>query len=213
MREKVKFEFITENTTKEIERFLFENDCKVRFIYTDVIIDLANYEDPLDQYLNEIFVQLNPTLFIKRNIYFMNQQYTNDDYLMFVFGDDEEPEVRPLYSRYEEYSLYKGLDRFQSQVYQYDYYTKMYVRADLKTTIIKRKYQKFMEFYADSTSLLITIFEILVIIFNYIDTFYGYNTISKKIFCIASTVPFILSFSTLSNKLGICVNPIFKAIP
>ena len=172
----------TENTTKEIERFLFENDCKVRFIYTDVIIDLANYEDPLDQYLNEIFVQLNPTLFIKRNIYFMNQQYTNDDYLMFVFGDDEEPEVKPLYSRYEEYSLYKGLDRFQSQVYQYDYYTKMYVRADLKTTIIKRKYQKFMEFYADSTSLLITIYEILQIIFNYIDTFYGYNAISKKIF-------------------------------
>ena len=58
----------------------------------------------------------------------------------------------------------------------------MYVRADLKTTIIKRKYQKFMEFYADSTSLLITIYEILQIIFNYIDTFYGYNTISKKIF-------------------------------
>ena len=78
----------SENTTKEIERFLFENDCKLRFIYTDVIIGLANYEDPLDQYLNEIFVQLNPTLFIKRNIYFMNQQYTNDDYLMFVFGDD-----------------------------------------------------------------------------------------------------------------------------
>ena len=58
----------------------------------------------------------------------------------------------------------------------------MYVRADLKKTIIKRKYQKFMEFYADATSLLITIYEILVIIFNYIDTFYGYNTVAKKIF-------------------------------
>ena len=172
----------TENTTKEIERFLFENDCKVRFIYTDVIIDLANYEDPLDQYLNEIFVQLNPTLFIKRNIYFMNQQYTNDDYLMFVFGDDEKPEIKPLYSRYEEYALYKGLKRYETKVYQYEYYTKMYVRADLKRTIIKRKYQKFMEFYADATSLLITIYEILVIIFNYIDTFYGYNTVAKKIF-------------------------------
>ena len=172
----------TENTTKEIERFLFENDCKVRFIYTDVIIDLANYEDPLDQYLNEIFVQLNPTLFIKRNIYFMNQQYTNDDYLMFVFGDDEKPEIKPLYSRYEEYALYKGLDRFTTNYTDYDYFTKMYVRADLKRTIIKRKYQKFMEFYADATSLLITIYEILVIIFNYIDTFYGYNTVAKKIF-------------------------------
>ena len=112
----------------------------------------------------------------------MNQQYTNDDYLMFVFGDDEKPEIKPLYSRYEEYALYKGLNRFTTKLSSYEYYTKMYVRADLKKTIIKRKYQKFMEFYADATSLLITIYEILVIIFNYIDTFYGYNTIAKKIF-------------------------------
>jgi hypothetical protein len=85
--------------TDEIERFLFENDCKLRFIYTDIIIDLDDYEEPIDQYLNEIFIQLNPTLFIKRNVYFMNQQFTNDNYLMFVFGDDEKPEVKPLYSR------------------------------------------------------------------------------------------------------------------
>ena len=171
-----------EDTIKEVERFIFENDCKVRFIYTDIIIDLDNYKDPLAEYLNEIFIQLDPTLFIKRNIYFMNQEYTNDDYLMFVFGDDEEPEIKPLYSRYEEYALYKGLNRSITKVYQYEYYTKMYVRADLKKTIIKRKYQKFMEFYADASSLLLAIYEILVVIFNYIDTFYGYNTISKKIF-------------------------------
>ena len=112
-------------TTKEVERFLFENDCKVRFVYTDVIIDLDNYEEPYAQYLNEVFIQLDPTLFIKRNIYFMNQQYTNDDYLMFVFGDDEKPEIKPLYSRYEEYALYKGLKRYETKVYQYEYYTKM----------------------------------------------------------------------------------------
>ena len=172
----------TELTTKDVEDFLSKNDCKVRFVYTDVIIDLDNYEQPYAQYLNEVFIQLDPTLFIKRNIYFMNQQYTNDDYLMFVFGDDEKPEIKPLYSRYEEYALYKGLNRFTTKLSSYEYYTKMYVRADLKRTIIKRKYQKFMEFYADATSLLITIYEILVIIFNYIDTFYGYNTVAKKIF-------------------------------
>ena len=92
----------TELTTKDVEDFLSKNDCKVRFVYTDVIIDLDNYEEPYAQYLNEVFIQLDPTLFIKRNIYFMNQQYTNDDYLMFVFGDDEKPEIKPLYSRYEE---------------------------------------------------------------------------------------------------------------
>ena len=58
----------SQELTEEIERFLFNNDCKLQFVYTDIIIDLDNYEKPETQYLNEIFIQLNPTLFIKRNI-------------------------------------------------------------------------------------------------------------------------------------------------
>ena len=172
----------TEEFTKEIERFLFENDCKLQFVYTDIIIDLDNYKNPVTQYLNEIFIQLNPTLFIKRNIYFMNQYFSNDDYLMFVFGDEDPTEVKPLYSRYEEYALYKGMNRFQSDVYEYEYYSKIYIRADLKKTIINRKYQKFMEFYADASSLLIAIYGILEIIFNYINNFYANHSLSKLIF-------------------------------
>ena len=168
--------------TNEIERFLFENDCKFRFIYTDIIIDLDNYENPITQYLNEMFIQLNPTLFIKKNVYFINQDFTNDNYLMFVFGDDEVPEKKPLYSRYEEYSLYKGLGRFSTHPYQYEYYSKMYIRADLKKVIIKRKYQKFMEFYADASSLLIAVYEILVVIFSYVNTFYGHHAVASKLF-------------------------------
>ena len=173
----------SQELTEEIERFLFNNDCKLQFVYTDIIIDLDNYEKPETQYLNEIFIQLNPTLFIKRNIYFMNQYFTNDDYLMFVFGDDEgDIEVKPLYSRYEEYALYKGLNRYDTQPNEYEYYTKIYVRAELKRTIIKRKYQKFMEFYADASSLLVALYEILVIIFNYFDNFYANHALAKTIF-------------------------------
>ena len=168
--------------TQEIERFLFENDCKLQLAYTDIIIDLDNYNNPITQYLNTLFIQLNPTLFIKRNIYFMNQYFTNDNFLMFVFGDDEKPEQKTLFSRYEEYSLYKGLDRFSTQPEEFDYYSKVYIRADLKKTVIKRKYQKFMEFYADASSLLIAIYEILVIIFNYVDTFYAQHSLAKSIF-------------------------------
>ena len=168
--------------TDEIETFLLHNDCKLRFVYTDIIIDLDNYENPAAQYLNEIFIQLNPSLFIKRNVYFINQDFSNDDYLMFVIGEEDKPETKPLYSRYEEYGLYKGLKRFDNQPEEYDHYSKMYIRADLKKVIIKRKYQKFMEFYADASSLLIAIYEIFDIIFNYINTFYGHHSISKKIF-------------------------------
>ena len=173
----------SEELIKEAERFLFHNDCKLQFVYTDIIIDLDNYEKPETQYLNEIFIQLNPTLFIKRNIYFMNQYFTNDDYLMFNFEEgDEAAEIKPLYSRYEEYALYKGLDRISSQPEEFDYFTKIYIRAELKRTIIKRKYQKFMEFYADASSLLVAIYEILVIIFNYIDTFYAHHSLAQIIF-------------------------------
>ena len=166
----------------EIDRFLFKNDCKVQLVYTDIIIDLDNYEEPITQYLNEIFIQLNPILFIKRNVYFMNQAFSNDNFLMFVFGDDEKPEVKPLYSRYEEYTLFKGRNRPTDQPEEYNYYSKIYIRADLKKTVIKRKYQKFMEFYADASSLLIAVYEILVIIFNYVDTFYGHHTLAKTMF-------------------------------
>ena len=172
----------SEELTDEIIRFLFENDCKLQFVYTDIIIDLDNYENPATQYLNIIFSQLNPTLFIKRNIYFMNQYFSNDDYLLFVFGDEDPSEVKPLYSRYEEYALYKGMNRFTEHPDEYEYYTKIYIRADLKKTVIKRKYQKFMEFYADASSLLIAIYAILDIIFNYINTFYANHSLSKSIF-------------------------------
>ena len=180
------FSVVAKDTTKawtdEVLRFLFHNDCKLQIAFTDIIIDLDNYENPITQYLNTIFIQLNPSLLIKRNIYFMNQHFTNDDFLMFVFGDDQTPEKKPLYSRYEEYALYKGLKRFEEQPAEYEYYSKVYIRAELKKTVIKRKYQKFMEFYADASSLLIAIFEILVVIFNYVDTFYAHHSLAKSTF-------------------------------
>ena len=102
------FSVVAKETTKEWTdeaiRFLFQNDCKLQMAFTDIIIDLDDYENPITQYLNTIFIQLNPSLFIKRNIYFMNQYFSNDDFLMFVFGDDEESDKNPLYSRYEEYA-------------------------------------------------------------------------------------------------------------
>ena len=165
----------------EIERYLFNNDCKLNFAYTDIIIDLDNYKSPITEYLNQIFIQLNPALFIKRNIYYMNQYFTTDDDLMYIYGDLI-PEIKPLYSRYEEYSLYQGLNRKQTKPPKFEFFSKIYLRADLKKTIIKRKYQRLMEFYASTSCLLNAIYKILVLFFNYIDNFYGFHSISKFIF-------------------------------
>ena len=165
----------------EIERYLFNNDCKLNFAYTDIIIDLDNYKSPITEYLNQLFIQLNPALFIKRNIYYMNQYFTSDDNLMYIYGDLT-PEIKPLYSRYEEYSLFQGLNRKKTKPPKFEFYSKIYLRADLKKTIIKRKYQRLMEFYASTSCLLNAIYKILVLIFSYIDNFYGFHSISKFIF-------------------------------
>ena len=167
----------------ELDRFLFQNDCKFNFVYTDIIIDLNNYKEPIKQFLNNIFIQLNPTLLVKRNMFFMNQYFLNDDYLIWIFNDEEDKsEVKTLYSRYEEYYLYKGFNRSQTLVDDYLAYGRIFLRADLRRTEIKRKYQKLMEFYADASSLLIAIYEVLFIVFGFFDNFYAYHSLSKRIF-------------------------------
>lgn len=173
----------TSENLDNIEEYLFQNDCKFQFFYSDITIDLYNYEQPIAPYLNSFFIQLNPILFIKRNIFFMNQYLTDDDYIFGVIHNyDKKVETKTLFSWYEEYYLYLGLNRsITNPPNTYDY-AKIYVRADTKKTDIRRNYQKLMEFYANATSLLIGIFRILVFIFNFINGFYAENFLTRKIF-------------------------------
>ena len=167
----------------ELDRFLFQNDCKFNLVYTDIIIDLNNYEEPVKQFLNNIFIQLNPTLLVKRNMFFMNQYFLNDNYLIWIFNDeDNKDDAKAIYSRYEEYYLYKGFNRSQTQIDDYLAYARIFMRSDLRRTEIKRKYQKIMEFYADSSSILIALYEILFIIFGFFDNFYAYHSLARRIF-------------------------------
>ena len=166
----------------DLDRFLFENDCKFNLVYTDIIINLSNYKEPITQFLSNIFIQLNPTLLVKRNMYFMNQYFSDDDYLIWVFNENDESKVLALYSRYEEYYLYKGFNRSQTLVDDYMSYARIFMRSDLRKTEIKRKYQKLMEFYADASSFLIGIYEVLYIIFGFINNFYGHQSIAKRLF-------------------------------
>ena len=179
------FSVISNNDTVEhfqnIDLYLRESDCKFQLFYTDITIDFNDYEEPIKPYINSLFVQLNPTLFLKMNAFFSNQYFENDNYLFFVFNE-EEPTVRTLFSRYEEWSLYKGLDRGNTKPKDYNTYAKIYIRADTKKTTIKRKYQKIMEFYADSSSILIALFEIIYFIFSYNNGFLADHSLSKQLF-------------------------------
>jgi hypothetical protein len=167
---------------RKIDRYLTEQDCRLELYYTDVTIDFDNYEEPIKPYINSVFIQLNPTLFLKMNVYFKNQYFNNDNFLLFVFDEEEETTIHTLFSRLEDYSLYKGLDRGETLPYDNTKYANIYIRADTSKATIKRKYQKVMEFYADSSSLLIGLFEILFIIFCFVNRFYADHSLSKQIF-------------------------------
>ena len=172
----------TEKNFKDIDTFLLYNDCKFQFYYTDITFDLVDYKEPIKPYLNSLFIQFDLTLFIKRNVFFMNQYLYNDDYLIWNFGDDDEPDIKTLFSRYEEYALYEGINRTYSLREDKKDYARIYIRADTKRTDVKRRYQKLMEFYADLSSLMISLYRLMVIFFNYVNTFYAMHSVSKRIF-------------------------------
>ena len=169
----------TENLNN-IEEFLFQNECKLQIVYTEKAVDLDNYTQPITSYLNEVFIQLNPTLFIKRNMFFMNQYLVNYDGIL--FSELENPSITSIYSRYEEYFLYIGLNRSITKRPDYINYGKIYLRADTKKTQIRRSYQNLFEFYANISSLLIGVFRVLVFILNFFNNFYAEASFSNKIF-------------------------------
>ena len=113
----------------------------------------------------------------------MNQYLSDDDYLFGIFKNyDNTVQTKTLFSRYEEYYLYLGLNRSITNPLNLFNYAKIYIRADTKKTDIRRNYQKIMEFYANATSLLIGIFRVLIFVFRIINNFYAENSITRRIF-------------------------------
>ena len=168
---------------EKIKNYLIKNDCKLQFYYTDITIDINNYDQPFSSILNSIFLQLDPTLIQKKNIFFMNYHLFDDTLLLHVNQNDEENQkIMAGLSRVEDYSQYKGTERSSAVGDDYEAYAKIYIRADNRKVAIKRKYQDFMEFYADISGLLLSIFWVLGVIFAYYDRIKANHSISKKLF-------------------------------
>ena len=76
-----------------------------------------------------------------------------------------------------------------------------YIRSDTSKTIIKRKYQKVMEFYADYSSLLITLFKALSIAFYFVNRFYANHSLSKQIFFFKEAENIHFDINRKSNQI------------
>ena len=171
------------NGFENINEYLTNNDCKLQFYYTDISFDPTNKVNPFSPFIDSMFIQLNPTLIQKRNIFFLKYHLIDDDVIFHFGGDKYDKPSMTGFSRVEDYALYKGLsERNNSSNKNNDLYAKMYIRADNKLVYIKRKYQDFMEFYADTSALLLSIFWIMGVFFAYFDRIKANHSISKKLF-------------------------------
>ena len=161
----------------DINNFLEKNECRLQIIYTDININLNDYKNPIKSFLSSIYIDLFSSTLILQDIYFMKHYLFNDDYLFGVFNEENsKPGIYISFSRYEKYSIYKDNS---SNDYSY---ARIYLKSDTRKSYIKRKYQKFIEFFADISSIFICIYLLLKIMVNYIDNFFAYFSLSKKIF-------------------------------
>ena len=117
----------------------------------------------------------------------MNYHLIDDNLLFHIKREEEKPTLKTGLSRIEDYSLYKGLNRTQKITNGYKYYAKLYIRIDNRKIEIKRRYQDFMELYADTSSLLLSLFWIFGVIFAYYDRIKANHSISKKLFYFEGT--------------------------
>ena len=161
----------------ETNKFLEKNECRLQIIYTDINININDYKNPIKSFLSSIYINLSPFTLIVKDIYFMENYLFNDDYLFGVFNEENaKPGIYISFSRYEKYSTYKEINNEDKS------YAKIYFKSDSRKTYIKRKYQKFIEYFADISSIFICIYFLLKIIVNYIDNFFAYFSLSKQIF-------------------------------
>ena len=174
---------LNSNYHKNISKFLIENDCKLQFYYTDITLDLSNHSDPNKTYINSMFLQLNPTLIQKKNVFYMNYHLYDDESIIHFGKDRNDSNTYVGFSRVEDYAQYIGENRTAfKNISDSRYYARLYIRADNKKVEIKRRYEDFMEFYADTSALLLSIFWILGVILAYYDRMKTNHEISKSLF-------------------------------
>ena len=112
----------------------------------------------------------------------MNYHLYDDNQIFHIFETEEETINRTGLSRVEDYALYKGFDRAEKKLDDYSMYAKMFIRVDNKKIEIKRNYQDLMEFYADASSLFLSVYYILVPIIGSYDRTKATHSITKKLF-------------------------------
>ena len=173
----------------DIQNTLINNECDFNMYFVDVAVDLYDYKRPIKRFMNTNFVALKADEYVKMNLDFNLQKF--DSYENYLF-DTHETKYYIGYAYFEQYSIFKGIERYKQQPNEYDRFAKIYLRSALQRNIISRKYMKLTEFAADMSSILSQILLFLFVSVSIINRFYASQSVMKKIF----------QFKNTKNKQG-----------
>ena len=174
---------------EDIQNTLINNECDFNMYFVDVAVDLYDYKRPIKRFMNTNFVALKADEYVKMNLDFNLQKF--DSYENYLF-DTHETKYYIGYAYFEQYSIFKGIERYKQQPNEYERFAKIYLRSALQRNIISRKYMKLTEFAADMSSILSQILLFLFVTVSIINRFYASQSVMKKIF----------QFKNTKNKQG-----------
>ena len=168
----------------KINKFLLNNDCKLQFYATDIIMDLNDRYTPISYFIDSYFLQINADSYSKKNIFYMNYHLFDSKDVSFYNIDDypEKPKLITGLSGIYDYHEFKGEDRAKKDAVfdRYDY-AKIYLRAANRKIEVKRHYQNIMEFYADN-SIVKDLFEICCFVLGILTTYLDRYSLAKRLF-------------------------------
>ena len=158
---------------------LSNGQCKFSIIFTDYIINIKSHKNPYIKNLNQIYIQLSPVEYIKKDIFFEIQEFNS---LENLFYDKNKKTYSVKFLNENKYNNFKGFERFDEKPENFDYFGKFFLRAERKTEIIERHYEKINDFLEKGLSMFINLIIIFFFFCSIMNTFFLYNSIIKKIF-------------------------------
>ena len=177
----------SEEHYEKISSLMMQNDCKLQYYYTDTILDIDDFKNPITYFIDSMFLQLNPQLYLKKNIYYLNYHLYNYsslfndlDWLTIFKDSEDEPRKQIGLSRTYDYFEYKGLNRTK-EIRDPNNYATLYIRADNRKIEVRRIYQDINEFYGDNYILLDS-FYFICFILGYYTNYLDRRAIKHKLF-------------------------------
>ena len=171
-------------------------DCKCHFLTSHLAFDLHNFSYPINNFISDYFLQINPLGYAKRNIFFKLSEYQSSKDLFFL---DYKKKYYLDYSRHEDYLLFKHKERFDEKIFDYEKFVTLYFRADNERGYITRKYKTFFEYSSEVFTILSIIYLVFFLFISMLNSFYANHSIMQEFFQFKKTE----KASQIFNKLKV----------